>query len=493
MKNPFDEFIKKLDDNYKIKFKKLTDENIYEFVISLNDDLQHILDINIREDKYQKTLRNISNLKGRWAKKVILGEYPFLEDNYKLVCIEYEHSRYDVDKLNKFKKYFNVDDPEEYKNNQILKINDWRNHKSYRIIDFPYLDMLSKKMCKTAYKYDILLDFYDYIVKNEKELNETFTAVPSLFSDILVDTTNRNNLFEYNGSDTEENLINNYEPVKALLVDDPSKEGLNATLERDAYLEFFQGKKGDALDDATKFALAKSAKYMNSLDIKTFLYFYNNLKNIITDEPITMSLYALEKELGFTDCSSTKTDELVIGTLSKLANMRLNGSIMGLSNKPISIMGSFLECKVYPKMINNKEVTYIYVKLGGILKDFILQQNVYQYNEKIYNSLSEDTKQIIIWLQKWRYQALINKTELSTEFDIMQNSFGIYWRKARLSRKKGRIVSALEELKSKNIIIDHFTVGTKTIKVYYKTPDNNDFRVLESNGIDIKEISNVIC
>ncbi|GEM_PF-880295 len=484
------EFINSIPKFYNDRFIDLTGKTLEVFFYNISDDLRHLYDNDLREIKLQKILKNSDELKRRWTNKVLTGQYNFIDDDMKFVISEYERSKYDEEQLDKFKLYFNVENPDQYRDILISKLNKWRDDKKSRTIDFPYIDSLPKRMCITAYKIDILLKYNDYLTKQDAE-KENIAEVPSLFSSLIIDTTNRNTLFDgYEKQDSNEilNSVGDFAPIQQMQVDTDSADRLIMELERDAYLDFYKGEDGKALDNATKIALLKNAKYMNALDIKTFLYYYNNLKNVVSDQPSTMTLYNLEKELGLKDCGTKKTDELILGALSKLANMRLNGSVSGLSNSQISIFGTLLECTFYTKNFQGRQSKFVSVKLGGVLREFLLKKSAYEYNKEIYNSLSADTQQIIIWLQKWRYKSIMCGLELYSEFAIMENSFGIYWRKARLDRKKKRIVAALEELKKNNVIVDRYEVYLKTIKVYYKPVDKNDLRVLSSNGVNISEL-----
>ena len=144
--------------------------------------------------------------------------------------------------------------------------------------------------------------------------------------------------------------------------------------------------------------------------------------------------------------------EVVENSLAKLGSMNLSYDIEGNS-----IHGNLLGCMIYEEDGVKKATVY----LGSILQAVVLKKSTFEYDEKIFNSLSYDSQQLAIWFQKRRYRAAINNDDYTETIGLGIFSTAIYWNTKRKDRQRSRVLASLEELQNKNLIIKNYSYDKK--------------------------------
>lgn len=483
--NVMGNFREYINSQFVEKYINSLDEDFDAMLNDLNLEMKEIQSETQREEKMINVRRRCSDTKKRWVKELITGKNREKIDN-ELMLVNSEYSKVMAgDKtLDEFRGYFGVNSPKEYKDRIIKEVEDWKNDSKSMLSDFPYQHLIAKRSLRPAYKNDVLMMFYDYIC-NYKDNNQ-LTKVPTIFSNILVDTTNRATLYSSEELKRLEkskdiNIINPFE--REVMAEPEAIDKVILELEQKSYLELKRGNSLEAINFATELALIKALRYMNSLDVALCVYYYN-FRNILNDEEIVTSIYAVAEDMGLPH--SERVHNELIDSHIKLSSSNLKGTITGIGDEKFSINGALLECAIYEE----NKIKMVRVKLGGLLKEMVMKKSAFEYNKELYNSYSKDAKQISTWLQMRRYRAYINNESLETSCNLATTTFGIYWRGNRITRKRKRVEDALEEMKAQNHIVRDYSYNkkTQTLTIYFQPLDGSDLHILNSNGVSLKEL-----
>jgi len=135
------------------KYEKNINENFNVILKHLTDDFYEMTNEYQREEKMINIKRRCIDTRKRWIKSLDGADGEAVEDSIAL----------------------------------------WKENQSALLTDFPYLQVIPKRSLKAAYKNDIFIMFYRYICSYEEK--NDLTKVPTIFSNILVDTTNRATIY----------------------------------------------------------------------------------------------------------------------------------------------------------------------------------------------------------------------------------------------------------------------------------------------------------
>jgi len=424
------------------KYEKNINENFNVILKHLTDDFYEMTNEYQREEKMINIKRRCIDTRKRWIKSLDGADGEAVEDSIAL----------------------------------------WKENQSALLTDFPYLQVIPKRSLKAAYKNDIFIMFYRYICSYEEK--NDLTKVPTIFSNILVDTTNRATIYSKGDIKTLEKYtdISSIKPIEMEIMAEPEAiDKVILELEQKSYLELKNGNPIEAINFATELALIKALRYMNALDVALCVYYYN-FRNVVNDEEILTSVYAVAEDMGLSHSEKSHND--LIESHIKLSSSNLKGTISGIGDGKFSINGSLLECVIYEE----NKIKMVKVKLGGLLKEMVMKRSAFEYSRDLYNSFSKDAKQISTWLQMRRYKAYINNESLETSCNLASTTFGIYWRGSRIDRKRKRVVDALEEMKAKNHIVEDYVYNKRTqeLTIYFETLNENDKKILKSNGVSVE-------
>lgn len=464
------------------KYEKSINEKFNIILKHLNDDFSEMTNKYQREEKMINIRRRCIDTRKRWVKALGDKYQKAIEEEIHTVFHEYNRVLSGEENKKDFKDYFGVDNPNDYKDLRVERIASWKENQSSLLTDFPYIHLIPKRSLKAAYKNDILIMFYGYICDYEEK--SQLTKVPTIFSNILVDTTNRATIYSKGDIKTLEKYtdIGAIKPIEMEIMAEPEAiDKVILELEQKSYLELKNGNPIEAINFATELALIKALRYMNALDVALCVYYYN-FRNVVNDEEILTSVYAVAEDMGLSHSEKSHND--LIESHIKLSSSNLKGTISGIGDEKFSINGSLLECVIYEE----NKIKMVKVKLGGLLKEMVMKRSAFEYSKDLYNSFSKDAKQISTWLQMRRYKAYLNNESLETSCNLASTTFGIYWRGSRLDRKRKRVVDALEEMKAKNHIVEDYDYNKKNqvLTIYFRHLNENDKKILKSNGVSVE-------
>ena len=437
----------------KPKYEKLLKENFDTFFISLAGDIKRLDNIYNKELIVKNLSRAIKTAKTRWLNKVLNDKNSILSKEIKFSEYQYKKVLSKGLSLEQYKSYFGVENSNLYKTQLLEKIVFWRKDTDTLLTDFTYLSDLSKSSIKTAFKNDILI-IYSRYDKEIDDNNNNVTRVPSILGDIPIDTTGRVDLLTKEQKmtlDTSADFSKNSTIDRFIMIGQEEQNELLIQLEQSTYLQIKSGGNPLLVNDLlTQIAFIKAVKYLNRIDVKIIRYYYTHFHKMVLGEPIIKSINLIVKEIGLTD--GIKNYEAVEDSIAKLGSIKLSYNIEGTS-----VNGVFLESKIYT--LNGAKIAEVY--LGNILKELIIKKSTLEYDESVFNSLSDDAQQLAIWLQKRRYRAEINKKSFNEDIYLNEFSTAIYWNTKNHYRQRDRIKASLEELKNNEIIIKEFTYYSK--------------------------------
>ncbi|MGL5380001.1 hypothetical protein, partial [Clostridium sp.] len=315
------------------------------------------------------------------------------------------------------------------------------------LTEFKYIENLDKRAIGSAFKNDISLK---YLMKYlEDENSKPLTKVPTILSDLPIDTTSRIDfLSEEQKKDLDEaGDINSPSTIdKLIMFDQAEYDEILLQLEKKTYIEIKKGGKADKfLDMMTQIALLKSVKYLNSTDVNIIRYYYTHLEKMVLGDPIDKTIYQVVTDLGLPN--RPQYYEQVENSLAKLGSMNLSYDLEGNS-----IHGNLLGCMIY----EDEGVKRATVYLGPILQAVVLKKSTFEYDEATFNSLSSDSQQLAIWFQKRRYRLAINSKEYNDVIGLGAFSTAIYWNTKRKDRQRDRVLASLKELQDNNLIIKEY-------------------------------------
>lgn len=446
-------FKNEINKTLKPKYEKLLKENFETFFISLSGDIKRLDNIYNKELIVKNLSRSIKTTKTRWLNKVLNDKNSTISKDIKFSEYQYKKVLSKELSLEQYKIYFGASDSNLYKTLLLEKVLFWKTDNSTLLTEFMYLSDLSKSSIKTAFKNDILI-LYSRYDKKIDDINNKVTRVPSILGDIPIDTTGKVDLLtddQKKKLDKSSDFSKNSTIDRFIMIGQEEQNELLIQLEKSTYLQIKSGANPLLVNDLlTQIAFIKAVKYLNRLDVKIIRYYYTHFHKMVLGEPIIKSINLIVKDIGLTD--GIKNYEAVEDSIAKLGSIKLSYNIEGTS-----VNGVFLESKIYT--LNGAKIAEVY--LGNILKELIIKKSTLEYDESVFNSLSDDSQQLAIWLQKRRYRAEINKQSFNEDIYLNEFSTAIYWNTKNHYRQRDRIKASLEELKKNEIIIKDFTYYSK--------------------------------
>lgn len=445
--------IKKLEEEirnkFKIKYEDLLDKDFNSFYLELVPQLNQLYD-SMDKDLAIKNLKynNIRMTKIRWVKKILSDTSSGISKEIEPAKIHYQKVLSKEIPSEKFEAFYGAKDINEYIIIKTKSLEEWKRNEDTLLTEFEYISSLNKRSITSAFKNDILLSFISRCKEDELR-NKTVTVIPSILSDIPIDTTSRIDfLSDEQKKSLEEcpDLTNPSTIDKLIMIGQEDHDKILMQLEKMTYLEIKRGAKADKfLDMMTQIALLKSVKYLNSVDVDIIRYYYTHLEKMVLGEPIDKTIYQVVTDLGMPN--TLQYYEVVENSIAKLGSMNLSYDIEGNS-----IHGNLLGCMIYEDEGTKRATVY----LGPILQAVVLKKSTFEYDEVTFNSLSSDSQQLAIWFQKRRYRSAINNQGYNDLIALGMFSTAIYWNTKRKDRQRDRILAALKELKEKNLIIKDF-------------------------------------
>ncbi|MGG7060122.1 hypothetical protein ACQPUY_15415 [Clostridium nigeriense] len=450
--------IKKLEEEviskFKIKYEQLINKDFNDFYSGLAIQLNQLYysmdkDLVIKNLKYN----NIRMTKIRWVKKILTDKNSSIKKEIDSAKLHYQKVSSKEMSIEKFEAFYGAKNIDEYILSKTKYLEEWKSNEHALLTEFQYISSLSKRSITAAFKNDILL-FFVTKCKEEEIKNKTVTLIPSILSDIPIDTTSRIDfLSDEQKKSLEESpdIINPSTIDKLIMIGEEDQDKILMQLEKMTYLEIKRGARADKfLDMMTQIALLKSVKYLNSVDVNIIRYYYTHLEKMVLGEPIDKTIYQIVTDLGMPN--TLQYYELVENSIAKLGSMNLSYDIEGNS-----IHGNLLGCMIYEDGGTKKATVY----LGPILQAVVLKKSTFEYDEATFNSLSSDSQQLAIWFQKRRYRSAINNQGYNDIIALGMFSTAIYWNTKRKDRQRDRILAALKELKEKNLIIKDYLYDKK--------------------------------
>lgn len=455
--------IKKLEEeivsNFKSKYEKLMGKDFNDFYSDIAAQINQLYRL-IDKDLVIKNLKynNIRMTKVRWVKKILTDKNSSIKKDIDSAKLYYEKVLANEMEIEKFQGFYGFENIDEYILSKTKYLEDWKKDENALLTEFKYISLLSKRSIAAAFRNDILLFFLNKC-KDEEIKNKTVTLIPSILSDIPIDTTSRIDfLSDEQKKSLEESpdIINPSTIDKLIMIGEEDHDKILMQLEKMTYLEIKKGARAEQfLDMMTQIALLKSVKYLNSLDVNIIRYYYTHLEKMVLGEPIDKTIYQIVTDLGMPN--TVQYYELVENSIAKLGSMNLSYDIEGNS-----IHGNLLGCMIYENEGTKRATVY----LGPILQAVVLKKSTFEYDEATFNSLSSDSQQLAIWFQKRRYRSAINNEGYNDTIALGMFSTAIYWSTKRKDRQRDRILAALKELKEKNLIIKDYLYDKKIYQFY---------------------------
>jgi len=415
----------KIINQFKIKYEKLVKKKKFEdFFSSLSSDLDDISDLEKRELIMKNISSNVKRTKTRWVNKILKAKNNKYAKDIEFAETQYKKVLSKQISVEKFESYFDCKTLAEYKEKCLAPLNEWKTNMDSLLSDFLYIENFTKASIDSAFKNDILVKFSTFCYEEESNMNNT-TKIPSILSQIPVDTTSRTYFLTNDQKKDLDKCIDISEPStidRYIMIGEDEQNELLLQLEQKTYLQIKNGGNSEkVLDLLTQIALVKSVKYLNRLDVNIISYYYTHFHKIVLGEPIVKSIYQITVDLGL--ANTIKNYDAIESSIAKLGSMTLSYNIEGNS-----VNGIFLESSIYES--NGVRMAKVY--LGSILKELILKKSTLEYDGEIFNSLGADAQQLAIWLQKRRYTCAITNTAYNETISLSKLSTAIYWNTKRI-------------------------------------------------------------
>ena len=432
---------------YKTKYEKLFKRDFEEFYLEMAPRLNSLNKIIEKDLEIKKLKVNMKKTKSRWVKKVLTDKGSKVLKDIESVKVVFEKVISGELSNEKFYEFFGAQNIKEYIDNQTTELEDWKNNDEILLTEFRYIESLDKRAIGSAFKNDIALRYLTKYMDEEKR--KPLTKVPSIFSDIPIDTTSRIDFLseEQKMALDEAGDISSPSTIdKLIMFSEEEYDEILLQLEKKTYIEIKKGGKADNfLDMMTQIALLKSVKYLNSTDVNIIRYYYTHLEKMVLGDPIDKTIYQIVVDLGLPN--RPQYYEQVENSLAKLGSMNLSYDLEGNS-----IHGNLLGCMIY----ENEGIKRATVYLGPILQAVVLKKSTFEYDEATFNSLKSDSQQLAIWFQKRRYRSAINSMDYTEVIGLGTFSTAIYWNTKRKDRQRDRILASLKELQENNLIIKEY-------------------------------------
>lgn len=468
---------KQITSKFKKKYEKLTGMNFKSFYKEINPLLEELYNsedrnIAVKNLKYN----NIRMTKVRWVKKLLSDSKNTLTKDINLAKLQYAKVILNELPLEKFVSFFGTKNIDEYITVKLEEVETWKNDKDALLTEYKYINTLSKRSLVPAFKNDILVTFV--MLCGDEDNSKSLTKIPSILSDIPIDTTSRMDFLSEDQKKTLDEAMDIISPStidKLILFDEEDYDEILLQLEKKTYLEIKQGGKADKfLDMMTQIALLKSVKYLNATDVKIIRYYYTHFEKMVLSEPIDKTIYQIVSDLGMPNRPNYY--DVVENSIAKLSSLKLSYTIEGNQ-----LHGNFLGCLIYEDEGTKRAKVY----LGQILNELLVKKSTFEYDEATFNMLSADAQQLAIWFQKRRYRAAINKTDYIEKIGLGRFSTAIYWNTKRSDRQRTRITAALKELQEKNLIIKDFSCSKRVYEftIEYIPLSPRELSKLENHSI----------
>lgn len=454
--------IKKILRDYKKRYGKVG-KNSFDIIIKQVRDEIQIYSNN--KEVYQIELYKKSKLqKKRWYNLLIkkieedkLEEFKYLKKLYKIVQTG-ELKQEDYEKICGYKSF------EDYKANQINKINIWYDRDEL-LTTCPLLtEIRNIRSVNTAFIKDIMITYLESFSDQTIE-----DVLPLFISKIQIDPSNKAPLFD----ETKE-IDEVFE--KMIWIDDEIKEKLEIKLKTESYIRMQSSKKRNIGDILTQLAVLNSIKNFNTFDIKIILYFYSKYQYIALDKKISKYDYEIAEEMGL--AKRKHTYDSIVDSVSKIGSVLISYSI-----KENSVSGVFFETDIAKEGDSRKITVY----LGNLLKELVMS---YEIGKERFNNLSNDAQAILMHIAERRYRFLSKNTDEDQDIIFISELMSyIAWNTKRLDRRIKRIKDVIMELDNKKILIEshNYNKKTKGFKIEYTPLTISEINKLkESNELNKK-------
>ncbi|MGL4772223.1 MAG: hypothetical protein ACRC2K_01540 [Clostridium sp.] len=462
------EFEEEIKEKFEKKFKKLVKEDFELFYDSLRGDMISLKDKRVNDILIKNLKRTILYTKRNWNKKLKTDSKSSL--NRDLAFVKSEYGKVLSGSMTKFdfKRKYGVENFEGYKEYILNKIEQWEKDEDALLSDYPYIYDKQKRSIKIGFKNDILR----LSTIHAKQIK--ITRVPSIISDIAIDTTNRIDFLSKKEKEEidSKNLKGISQTIDKLLYsDEDSQDELLLRLEHETFIKIKNGDEASGVGDmVAKMAILKTIKTFNNFDKRIILYFYQHFYELISGKKIEKYISDIVEDLGYKN--QTKYREMVENSIAKIASMKISYNFEGHS-----INGVFFEAKIEEADGRRKATVY----LSGIIEDVIIKDNTINFYDNVYSNLSADAQQLAVMLQKNRMKLALEKKGCEQNIYLMEFSRAIFWGTKRIDLQRKRIIAALEELKAKSVVIWDFIYEKKNYNFrieYIKFTEQDSNRIL---------------
>lgn len=463
--------IEHIINHMKNIYEQHTKENFESYYNSV------IATISEAADRNSLITKTIRPAKKRWLNKIKKDVNSTYNKDLQSVKIQYDKVLEKEVDSNKFKLFFNASSYDEYKEKLLKELDDWVKDDEKYLCTFKYIDDLNIKSILYAVKNDIYLSFLN---AKKKALN--IQRIPDILSDIPIDTTGRAGYLSESQINELDNNFNIETLDRLVSLEGDAQDEILLKLEKDTYLAI---KKGAApnkyLDMMSQIALLKSIKYLNALDTKVIIYYYNHFDHLVTGTPIDKSIYDIAKDLEVPNTSEYY--DKIENSLAKLGSITMTYNVEG--NK---LYGNILACYIYTE----KNIKKAKVYLGAILQNLILNNATFEYDKDIFNKLSKNAQQVAIFLQKRRYKLAIESRGSEDSIGLNMFSNTIYFENKRKTRRTKIVIDALTELNYYKLLVAKFVHQKKfdTFNITYtelSIKEKKKIGILEDTLIDNKD------
>ena len=332
-----------LFDKFKVNYENLLGRDFDSFYDSLRSDLTSIDDIQGRELILKNIFSNVKKTKKRWLDKILRDKSSQYMQDIEFAKSEFNKVLNKKLSLKKFESYFGTTDLETYIKNKLEPLEEWKNSTESLLTDFPMLKVMNKVALKSAFRNDIIV-VYSKLCYEEESRKDNTTKVPTILSQIPVDTTSKMSFLteeQKKDLDKRTNIDTPSTIDRYIMIDENEQNKLLLQLEQKTYLQIKEGgNSGEVSDLLTQIALIKSVKYLNPLDVKIISYYYTHFHKIVLGDPIEKSIYQIVLDLGLSN--QVKNYEAVENSIAKLGSTKLSYNLEGNS-----VNGILLDSSIY--------------------------------------------------------------------------------------------------------------------------------------------------
>ena len=465
--NTFREYvIKRLKQKYQSFFK----DDFEDILMIMAPELQGI---SLSDDEsYKKFVRKIRATKKRFIDNFVKNKNN--EVYIKLQSIRYEYDRVIKNEISieEFKEYHKVSSIEEYEKILFEGINLWKDNDDALLTEFTYINSISRRSIKSAFKNDIILVYYQYL-KTKKYNNDTnIKRIPTVFGSMPLDPTNMASFVTKEEDEKLQKEIATMDTIDKLICDNEEEsERLLMKLEKDAYLKLVAGK--DVMDVVTQIALLKATKAMNDIDKEIISYFFSLFYNAPLDTEITVYMSDIAQGCGLT--LHKRNYKAIRDSVIKLGKISLEYQIEG-----VSIVGNIISAYID----ENDDRDKVTVACGPFLKKLLIMNSSYNFNKEAYDNLSKDAQQYAVWYQKRRLKQATKIPNNEEEITIVKAMEAILWNVKRSDLRIKRILRSLEELKNNKLVIEDYEYIKKKkslIIKYIDLPQSIIEKIIDKN------------